>query len=124
VLNPANAGQAYYNLAIAYSDARQPDRALENYELAIMASNQFTDAHYNYAILLQAQGYIDDALTQYEFLVRSNPNDALAQLGAATLYARDRTTLDKARQHYQTYLRLAPNSPPARDIRRWLDQNR
>jgi hypothetical protein len=40
------------------------------------------------------------------------------------LYARNRATFANAREHYQIYLKLSPNSPLARDIRRWLDQNR
>ena len=40
------------------------------------------------------------------------------------LYARDRATYAKAREHYLAFLKLSPNSPLARDIRRWLDQNR
>jgi hypothetical protein len=36
---------------------------------------------------------------------------------------RDRATYDKARQHFQAYLKLAPNDPTARGIRRWLEQN-
>jgi hypothetical protein len=45
-------------------------------------------------------------------------------LAVAALYARDRATSHKARQHYEAYLKLVPNSPVARDIRHWLDQNR
>ena len=56
--------------------------------------------------------------------MESSPNEASAHLSIATLYARDRSTFGKAREHYQTYLKLSPNSPLARDIRRWLDQNR
>ena len=115
---------AYYNLAIAYRDARQPERALDNYELALLANPKFTSARINYAILLQQEGYIVDALTQYELILKETPNDVSVQLTAGNLYARDRATYDKARQHFQAYLKLAPNAPPARDIRRWLEQNR
>jgi tetratricopeptide (TPR) repeat protein len=115
---------AYYNLAIAYREARQPDNALSNYELALIASPEYTDARFNYAILLQEQGYYDDAIAQYERILQMNPNDATAHLSVANLYARDRATQAKAREHYQAFVRLAPDSPLARDIRRWLEQNR
>lgn len=115
---------AYYNLAIAYRDAGYPARALDNYELALLANPQFTNARINYAILLQQDGYVVDALAQYEQVLQETPNDSSVHLTVATLYARDRETKDKARQHYQAFLKLAPNSPLARDIRRWLDQNR
>jgi tetratricopeptide (TPR) repeat protein len=114
---------AYYNLAIAYRDNRQPERALDNYELALLANPQFTDARFNYAILLQQEGYTLDALAQYEKILQDNPNDASVHLTVATLYAREKATKDKARQHYQAFLKLSPNSPLARDIRRWLDLN-
>jgi tetratricopeptide (TPR) repeat protein len=116
--------QAYYNLAIAYRDNRQTDLAFDNYELALMADPTFQSARYNYAILLQNQGYIADALEQYEKILQESPNDAAVHLTAAQLYVRDAASRAKARQHYEAYLKLAPTSPLARDIRAWLDQNR
>ena len=116
--------QAYYNLGIAYRDANQPDKALDNYELALATQPDFRDARFNYAILLQQQGFIVDALAQYEKILEINPNEPAVRLTAATLYARDPATRAKARQHYDAYLRLVPNSPMARDIRDWLDKNK
>jgi tetratricopeptide (TPR) repeat protein len=115
--------QAYYNLAIAHRDSNQLEHALDNYELALQANEKFTDARFNYAILLKELGYTDDAIAQYEILLQQNPNEASLHLTVATLYAHNRATLDAARLHYEAYLRLAPNSPLERDIRRWLDQN-
>ena len=83
-----------------------------------------SDARFNYAILLQQQGFIVDALAQYEKILELNPNEPAVRLTAATLYARDPATRAKARQHYDAYLRLVPNSPMARDIRDWLEKNR
>ena len=117
-------GQAYYNLGIASRDANHPDRALDNYELALAVQPDFRDARFNYAILLQQQGFLLDALVQYEKILEINPNEPSVRLTAATLYARDPATRAKARQHYDAYLRLVPNSPMARDIQDWLDKNR
>lgn len=116
--------RAYYNLAIAYRDARQLDKALDSYELALAADPNYNDARFNYAILLQEQGYIDDAAAQYEKILKINPGDAATHLSVGVLYSRDRATWPKARQHFLAYLTLAPDTAPARDIRRWLDQNR
>ena len=116
--------QAYYNLGIAYRDSNQPDKALDNYELALAVQADFRDARFNYAILLQQQGFLVDALAQYEKILEINPNEPAVRLTAATLYARDPLTHAKARQHYDAYLRLVPNSPMARDIRDWLEKNR
>ncbi len=116
--------RAYYNLAITYADIGQHDRALDNYELALIADPNFTDARFNYALLLQDQGYIDDAIVQFEKILAASPDDASVHLSLGALYARDRATYSKARDHYQAFLRLLPNSPPAHSIRRWLDQNR
>ncbi len=121
--DPAYAA-AYYNLAIASRASGQPDKALDNYELALRANSDYTDARFNYAILLAEQGYTDDAIAQYRKLLQTNPGDAAAHLSLASLYARHRATVTEARRHYEAYLRLAPNSPLARDIRRWLDANR
>ncbi len=115
---------AYYNLANAYRDLRHPDRALDNYELALMADPKFGDARLNYAILLQQQNCVADALDQYERVLQDNPANAAVHVTIAGLYAIDRNTLDKARGHYEAYLKLVPNAPRATDIRRWIDQNR
>jgi tetratricopeptide (TPR) repeat protein len=115
--------QAYYNLAIAYADTGQTERALDNYELALMADPNYVNARFNYAIQLQALGYTDDAITQYKKVLALSPNDATTHLLLGRLYARDRATYAEARDHYQTFLKLAPNSTLARDTRRWLDQN-
>jgi tetratricopeptide (TPR) repeat protein len=115
--------KAYYNLAITYGNAGQPERALQNYEMALLAQPNFADARFNYAILLREQGYNDDAITQLEKIIAENPADASAHLSIATMYAHDRATFAKARDHYLAFLRLSPNSPATRDIRRWLDQN-
>ncbi|MCS7048278.1 MAG: tetratricopeptide repeat protein [Verrucomicrobiae bacterium] len=122
-LDPSFAA-AHYNLAICYRANNQPERALEHYERALQAFPDYTDARFNYAILLQEQGYLDDAIVQLERIVAANPAYAPARLSLASLYAQNRATRQKAREHYQQYLRLDPNSPLARDIRRWLDQNR
>ena len=113
---------AYYNAAIAYRELGQIGKALENYELALIADPAYTDARRNYAILLEQQGYLDDAIEQYETILRTNRADAAAHRAVAAIYARDPATIGKARQHYEAYLRLDPDSPLARDIRLWLDQ--
>lgn len=115
--------KAYYNLAITYSSTGQPERGLENYEMALLADPGYADARFNYAILLREQGYTEDAINQLERMLAENPNDASAHLSVATMYAHDRATYAKARDHYLAFLKLSPNSPAARDIRRWLDQN-
>jgi tetratricopeptide (TPR) repeat protein len=115
---------AYFNLANAQRDLRDTGHAFENYELALMAEPKYSDARLNYALLLQKNTYIADALDQYEILLQQSPNNALLHLTVASLYARDRATLAKAREHYETYLRIAPDAPHAAEIRAWLDKNR
>ena len=113
---------AYYNSAIAYRELGQVSRALDNYELALIADPAYTDARRNYAILLEHQGYTDDAIEQYETILRINQADAAAHAAVAGLYSRDHATLGKARQHYEAYLRLAPDTRLAPEVRRWLGQ--
>jgi tetratricopeptide (TPR) repeat protein len=113
----------YYDLAIAYASIGQPERALDNYELALMADPNYVNARYNYAVQLQALGYVDDAIAQCKKILAVNPNDATTHWLLGRLYARDRATYAEARDHYQMFLKLAPNSEIARDTRRWLDQH-
>jgi tetratricopeptide (TPR) repeat protein len=114
---------AHYNLAIACRDAGQTEQALDHYEYALLAKPDYTDARYNYALLLQQLGYTDDAVRQFEEILKANPKDAGVHLSLATIYVRDRATTRQARDHYEAYLKLQPNSPLARDIRTWLDKN-
>jgi tetratricopeptide (TPR) repeat protein len=113
----------YYNLAIAYNSIGQPERALDNYELALMADPNYADARFNYALGLQTSGYIDDAITQYKKILAANPNDAATHLLIGGLYARDRATYPQAREQYQQFLKLSPDTRIARETRHWLDQN-
>jgi tetratricopeptide (TPR) repeat protein len=115
--------KAYYNLAIAYATLGQPDRALDTYELALVADPHYANARFNYAVLLQEQGYLDDAITQFERILAENPNDAITHFSLGNLYARDRATYAKARDHYQAFLKLSPNSTLSRGVRHWLEQN-
>ncbi len=115
---------AHYNLAIAYRETGQLEKALDHYEYALLADPKYTDARYNYALLLQQQGYTEDAARQFEEILKTHPKDAGLHLSLATIYARDRATVAQARDHYQTYLKLQPNSPLAREIRDWLEKNR
>lgn len=115
--------KAYYNLAIAYTSLGQTARALDTYELALVADSHYGNARFNYAVLLQEQGYVDDAITQFERILVDNPNDAITHFSLGSLYSRDRATYAKARDHYETFLKLAPNSTLSRTVRRWLDQN-
>jgi tetratricopeptide (TPR) repeat protein len=117
---------AHYNLAIAYQANGQLDKALDHYEWALLTNPTHNEARFNYAIVLQQQEYFPDAIREMELLLKSNPKDTTLHLSLATMYARNRATYDKARRHYQDYLRYTPdkNSVIARDIRAWLDKNR
>ena len=58
-----------------------------------------------------------------ERILAESPNDAIAHFSLGNLYARDRATYAKARDHYQQFLKLSPNSTLSRGVRHWLEQN-
>jgi tetratricopeptide (TPR) repeat protein len=115
---------AYYNLAIAYRALGLQERALEAYDWALAANPNYNDARFNQAILLQELGYLDEAAENFEVLARANPRDATVQWALAKIYERDPATRAKARAAYETFLKLEPTSPLAREARAWLAANR
>jgi tetratricopeptide (TPR) repeat protein len=115
---------AYYNLGTAFQAQRLPNQAIEMYQIALSQQPGMFNARLNLGMLYEAQGYLSDAAEQFDAIVRSAPDNATAHLLLGRIYARFEPARSLARQHYQRYLELAPNSVDARRVERWLQQNK
>ena len=77
VISPKDAAQAYCKLADAQGAAGQNDDALDNYDRALQASDNFAEAHVNLARLLVARGAIDTALVHLRRAIEIDPEPPL-----------------------------------------------
>jgi tetratricopeptide (TPR) repeat protein len=115
-----NHADAAYNLALAYKAAEQLDNARENFLLALKLRPNTSEARYMLALIARTQGRSDEAVTQLQLVLRSNPQYAKAHLLLGYVY-QDKGQRMEARKHFTQYIRLAPDEPSARRIRKWLD---
>jgi tetratricopeptide (TPR) repeat protein len=111
---------AYYNLGAVYLEQRQFERAIVANETALAIRPNYLNARLNYAVALQRAGFLLDAAEQYKKVLEQNPKEETAHLGLGTIYADNPATRTQARWHYEKFVELAPNSPHAREVKRWL----
>ncbi len=85
-INPAGAGQYYYNLGAVLTNTGQADAATEAFKLAIDADPNYAEAYYQYGVSLMSKAQIDaegkvtpapgtrEALEKYLELKADGPN--------------------------------------------------
>jgi tetratricopeptide (TPR) repeat protein len=64
---------AYSNRGSAYSDKGQLDRAIQDYDQAIMLDPSNAIAHYNRGIAYSAKGQLDPAIRDYDQAIKLDP---------------------------------------------------
>jgi tetratricopeptide (TPR) repeat protein len=114
---------AYYNLALAASQAGSLDVSLSAYETALVLKPESADARYNFALLLQQSNYPLDAAGELQRILATHPAECRAHLALGNLYSQQFRQADKARPHYLKVLETDPRNPQAARIRDWLAQN-
>ena len=114
---------AYYNLALATSQAGSVEVALSAYETALALRPESADARYNFALLLQQSGFPLDAADELQRILAAHANETRAHLALGNLYSQRLGQPDKARPHYLKVLETDPHSPQAAAIRSWLAEN-
>ena len=70
--------RAHNNLALAYADAHQPEKAIAEFHKAIETSDTYAETRHNLAIFLlslpEQQAYMDEAIANLERAVEIDPN--------------------------------------------------
>lgn len=79
-------GEALYNLGVAYSEAKELDKAIFMYQMAIAAAPQCAEAHNNLGVLHRERGNLEAALTCYEAALTVRPNFPQGLNNLAVLY--------------------------------------
>jgi tetratricopeptide (TPR) repeat protein len=115
--------EAYYNLGLVATEARNWPEALAAGEHALAIKADSPNARYNFALALRQANYVADAVNELERLLAGHPGETRAHLALANLYAQQLHQPAKARPHYEKALDLDPSLPQAAAIRNWLDAN-
>jgi Flp pilus assembly protein TadD len=94
-LEPANAGQYFFNLGAILTNSGHTPGAGRAFRRSIEANPDYAESHYQYAVWLTGQ-------------VKVSPDGTPRGMS-------------RAREEFETYLRLAPNGPHAQPARQMLD---
>ncbi len=105
--SPAKA-RVHYSLGYAYKEHNMPDKAAEQYLIAIKLKPDWADAHNSLGTTYQTLNIRDKAIEQYLIAIRLNPDYAKAYNNLGTIY-KDSNMPDKAIEQYLIALKLKPD---------------
>ena len=103
---------AHYNLGTLLQRQNQVDRALQEYQLALMYASDEREAaqtHNNLGVLLNQLGRRDDALREFTAALALNPYEQNSLIGRG-LIERDEGKLDAALQDFSQAAQIAPSA--------------
>ena len=111
----------FYNLGICYSMKGDNELARDAYRRAIRLQPGMIDAKYNLALLYREIKDNPSAVRLLEEIVKAKPDYAAAHYALGLIMSEQPQTHARAKQHYQEFLRLAPNDRSAPVIRQWVN---
>ncbi len=110
----------HFNLAHAYAQRQNWDRAVAEYRVAAGLYPTDGATQCNLATALQKKGADAEAIPVFEHGVQLAPSDASCHLAFAVSLEQDGRASD-ARREYQEYLQLAPAAPDAESVKSHLE---
>ena len=111
----------FYNLGTAYTVKGDYDLSKDAYLRALDLQPSMVNARYNLALIYREQRDPVSAIRLLQDVIAAQPANAQAHYVLGYLYADNAQTIDKAKYHYDQFLKLAPNDPSARAVRQWLE---
>jgi len=111
----------FYNLGICYSMKGDNDLSRDAYRRAIRLQPNMIDAKYNLALLYREIKDNTSAARLLEEIIKAKPDYAAAHYAMGLILSEQPQTHALAKQHYQEFLRLAPNDRSAPVIRQWVN---
>lgn len=105
--SPRNAN-ANFKLGEIYMSRGLSNRAIMQYQKAIVYKPDFTSAYYNLGNIFRAKGLINSAINQYESVVWLKPDHAEAHFELGTAYSSKQDTT-KAIEHYRAATKYKPD---------------
>jgi tetratricopeptide (TPR) repeat protein len=118
--NDRNFATAYYNLGTVYKEKGELDASRDAYVKAVQLQPKLVNARYNLALVYTDLKQTSAAIEQLRTVLRINSRHAPSHYVLGLLYARNPQAESLARQHYEKYVKLAPNDPSATLARKWL----
>lgn len=112
----------YYNRGANYQRAGQYKAARKEYLHAINLKPDFYQAYYNLGVLYSKTRRPSQALAAYKKAASLKSDFARAQLAIFNLYWYHYKMKNQARPYARRYIQLAPETPQAKELTRWLNE--
>ena len=86
LVNGPVAAEAYRNLGLLYSNAGQPDQALQQFQQAVRLRNIFPEVHHDMGLVYLRKQMFDQAIEQFRVVLEQQPDHGPAILNIAAAY--------------------------------------
>jgi len=86
LVNGPLAAEAYRNLGLLYSNAGQPDQALQQFQQAVRLRNIFPEVHHDMGLVYLRKQMFDQAIEQFRVVLEQQPDHGPAILNIAAAY--------------------------------------
>jgi len=110
----------HYNRGTSYQQSGNYESARKEYLQAINLKPDFYQAYYNLGVLYNKDNQPSKALSAYKKAASLNPNFPRAQLAIFNLYYHHYKMKNLARPYAERYVKLAPGTPQAKELSKWL----
>lgn len=107
VVKSPSSKYAHYNLALAYREKGDVNKAITDFEEAIRLDPAYEDAHYNLAWVYDYAGDHDRAIAHYRDTIRLNPASADAYFNIGLIYRKE-GLFNEAAVEFRNALRVRP----------------
>lgn len=111
----------HYNQGVELAGRQRLTEAVDEFQLAVTLAPDDPDMQYNLAAALASRKQYRKAAEGFRRAVRLRPDDADAHYNLGVLYDRYLKEPQRAREHLEAYLRLAPAGADAEVVTGWLN---
>ena len=108
--------EALTNLGVLYNKLGQHEKALTYHQRAATVKADYWEAHNNLAATLAQLGRYAEAEAEFARTLQLQPQEAEVHKRLGDLYFGPLKAWEKARQHYEIFLRLTPPGPQRKEV--------
>jgi len=105
---PKGVSFAHNNLGNTYYEKGELDKAISEYNRALILKSNYADAHYNLGAAYADKGMLDEAISEYKKALAINPDHADAHYNLGLDYG-NKGMLDEAISEYKKTLAINPD---------------
>lgn len=114
--------EAWNNLAIGLQGVGDTREAISTYEKALSLDSEYWPAHFNLGFLYKKAGEQEAAILAFNEVLDRVPTHGETHLELGELYAGPLADRQRARTHWNAFLRHAPGHPRHQEIKKRLGQ--